>query len=99
VKGEKMSYVVGFSIVFCVAIVFTFLTIFRQTKFSVMWATLAFVSWFALAQITPAVFVSQPALIALAWLWYAIGIVFEILGLYITIETMLADRQGRDMQI
>jgi len=85
--------------VFAMAVVFTFLTIVRQSKFSAVWATLGFVFWFALAGINGAVFVAQPALVPLAYLWFAVGVVIEIVGLAITFLTIQVDRKGRDMEI
>jgi len=90
---------IGFYSLFIAGIVFSVITIIRATKFSVIWSSLAMLFWFALAQVTPWVFVNDTPLIALSWLWYAVGIVFEILGITFTLMSLKADSEGRDLEI
>lgn len=94
-----MSYVVGFAIVFSMAVLCTVLTIVRQSKFSAVWATLAFVFWFALAGINGAVFAADVALVPLGYLWFGVGLVIELVGIVLSLLNIKADREGRDLEL
>lgn len=100
-----MTYaVIGFYILFFASVFFSVVTVLRPTKFSVIWATIAFVFWVVLAQVTPWVFASGSTshgspFVALAFLWYMVGIVFEVLGVTFSLLSLKADRQGRDLQV
>lgn len=94
-----MSYVVGFAVVFAMAVIFTVLTIVRQSKFSAVWATLGFAFWFALAGINGAVFAADTALVPLGYLWFAVGVVIELVGIVITLLSIRVDQKGRDLEI
>lgn len=94
-----MSMIFPFAAVFAMAIIFTVLTIFRQVKFSVVYATLATIFWFAVAGLNLATFPTEPAAYPLSFLWLGIGVVVEIIGLVITLGLLKADREAREMQL
>lgn len=100
--GELIEILFGdlaFVSLFIASLLFSIFAVFRPTKFSALWSTIAFVFWFALAQITPYVFMDDPPFIFLAWLWYMLGVVFEVLGVVFTLTTLRADRQGQDLVV
>lgn len=94
-----MIEIFGFVTVLCVALIFTFLTIYRQSKISAIYSSLAFVFWFVLTLIHPAVFYAEPVFLPIAWLWFAIGVILEVIGIYISLDLMKADRERRDLQL
>lgn len=89
----------GFIVTAGIAVLFTVLTIYRQSKFSAIYSTLGFVFWFALAGINLYVFANDPPLLMLSYLWFAIGVVVEILGLVISLQNLKTDRENREMQL
>lgn len=94
-----MALELGFAAVLIVALIWTVLTIIRQSKFSIIYATFGMVFWFALALIHLAVFATDPALIPLAWLWFAVAFLTEVIGLVISIKAVQTDREARDLQL
>lgn len=91
-----MSLIVPFVCVFGVAMTFTLLTIVRQTKFSVIYATFSTVCWGALAGLNLLVF---PTAYFLSWLYVALAIIIETIGLVYSLLLLKADREEREMQI
>lgn len=99
---------VGFYSLFIGSVIFSVITIIRATKFSIVWSSLAMIFWFALAAITPYVFhyeTTTPPMVGvtpfayLSWLWFAVGIIFELIGITYTITSLKADSETKDFQV
>lgn len=89
----------GFVAVFVLAVLFLLLTIFRQSKLTPLYATISFTFWFVLGGLNFLVFASTPSLIILGFLWFAVGVVTEILGLVIYFVNMKADKEKEDFVV
>lgn len=89
----------AYLVVFAASVLFTALTIYRQTKFSALYSTIAMVFWFALAGINVAFSATELAILPLSYLWFVLGLVAEILGFVITVKSMQADTEAREMQL
>lgn len=86
-----------FASVLVISMIFLLLTIVRQSKFSVVYATFGMVCWFALSGLSLLTFEVDG--IAIAWLWVALGIVTEIIGLTLTLNLLKADKENKDFTL
>lgn len=89
----------AFVSVLALALIFLLLTVFRQSKFSVVYATLSTVCWSALGGLNLVVFETTPSFLVLSWLWFVIAVVSELVGLYITFELLKVDKDKKDFEV
>lgn len=89
----------GFGAVFIVALVFGILTLLSRSKVSVVYATFSFIFWFAEAGLNLILFQATPSLLVLSWLWFAIGVFFEVAGIVLAFVAWKADREQREMEL
>ena len=89
----------GFVAVFVLAVLFLLLTIFRQSKITPLYATISFVLWFVLGGINFLVYATTPSLLILGFLWFAVGVTTEILGLVIYFVNMKADKEKNEFTV
>lgn len=89
----------GFGAVFVTALIFSVLTVIRQSKISVVYASFAFIMWIAEAGLNLLLFQATPSLLVLSWLWFAIGLFFEIVGVVLTFMALKADSPDSDLTL
>lgn len=89
----------AFGAVFLVALVFSILTIFRQSKVSVVYALFSMILWFTEAGLNLVVFQATPSLLILSWLWFAVGAFFLAVGIVISFLAWKADQDKKEMEI
>lgn len=87
----------AFGAVFTVALIFSLLTIIQRSKVSVVYASFAFILWTAEAGLNLLLFQATPSLLTLSWLWFAIGVFFEVVGIVLSFMAWKADTPDSDL--
>lgn len=88
----------AYAVVFAMALIFMVLMVVRKSKyFTPLWASLSMVFWFALGGLHLIVFAGE--LSFLGYLWFAVGIVCEIVGFVVTALTMKADQEESELTL
>lgn len=88
----------AFAVVFAMALIFLVLMVVRKSPyFRVLWSTLSMIFWFALAGLHLVVF--EGALSGLAYLWFAIGVVIEIVAFVILLMSLKADNEENELTL
>lgn len=94
-----MSEFIAYAAVLGVAVIFTVLSIVRQSKLSVVWGFLSFIFWSVAAGVHMVVYYDTPSLLILSYAWLTIGIVILVISLAISISLTNVERQKQEFEV